>query len=151
MRRSKIRRRASNANTVGGDDTHRVIARVAYHASEATKTARLDPKYEKMVDASMRKNPLADPDRLLRKMKPLQFGNGLTFDGEAHLDDDERIEIETRLVFQEDTIAKLNDALVDQQRQLDQMRDTLARLIELVERREEPEEFKVEQERPPHY
>ena len=65
--------------------------------------------------------------------------------------DDERIEIETRLVFQEDTIAKLNDALVDQQRQLDQMRDTLARLIELVERREEPEEFKVEQERPPHY
>jgi SlyX protein len=65
--------------------------------------------------------------------------------------EDERIEIETRLVFQEDTIAKLNDALVDQQRQLDQMRDTLARLIELVERREEPAEFKVEQERPPHY
>ncbi len=65
--------------------------------------------------------------------------------------DDERIEIETRLVFQEDTIAKLNDALVDQQRQLDQIRDTLARLIELVERREEPAEFKVEQERPPHY
>jgi SlyX protein len=65
--------------------------------------------------------------------------------------DDERIEIETRLVFQEDTIAKLNDALVDQQRQLDQMRDTLARLVELVERREEPAEFKVEQERPPHY
>jgi SlyX protein len=65
--------------------------------------------------------------------------------------DDERIEIETRLVFQEDTIAKLNDALVDQQRQLDQMRDTLARLIELVERREEPAEFKIEQERPPHY
>ena len=65
--------------------------------------------------------------------------------------DDERIEIETRLLFQEDTIAKLNDALVDQQRQLDQMRDTLARLIELVERREEPAEFKIEQERPPHY
>ena len=65
--------------------------------------------------------------------------------------DDERIEIETRLVFQEDTIAKLNDALVDQQKQLDQMRDTLARLIELVERREEPAEFKIEQERPPHY
>jgi SlyX protein len=65
--------------------------------------------------------------------------------------DEERIEIETRLIFQEDTIAKLNDALVDQQRQLDQMRDTLARLIELVERREEPAEFKVEQERPPHY
>jgi putative FmdB family regulatory protein len=53
-----------------GDDTHRIIARVAYHASEAAKTAKLDPKYEKMADASMRKNPLADPDRLLRKMKP---------------------------------------------------------------------------------
>ncbi len=67
------------------------------------------------------------------------------------MNDDERIEIETRLVFQEDTIAKLNDALVDQQHQLDQMRETLARLIELVERRNEPPEFTVEQERPPHY
>jgi uncharacterized coiled-coil protein SlyX len=65
--------------------------------------------------------------------------------------DDARIEIETRLVFQEDTIAKLNDALVDQQHQLDQMRETLARLIELVERRSEPPDFTVEQERPPHY
>ena len=53
-----------------GNDTHRIIARVAYHASEATKTAKLDPKYEKMADSAMRKNPLADPDRLLRKMKP---------------------------------------------------------------------------------
>ena len=53
-----------------GADTHRIIARVAYHASEATKTAKLDPKYEKMADAAMRKNPLADPDRLLRKMIP---------------------------------------------------------------------------------
>ena len=67
------------------------------------------------------------------------------------MNDDERIEIETRLVFQEDTIAKLNDALVDQQHQLDQMRETLARLIELVERRNEPPELTVEQERPPHY
>lgn len=58
----------------GATDTHRVIARVAYHASEATKTARLDPKYEKMADAAMRKNPLADPDRLLRKMKPYSSG-----------------------------------------------------------------------------
>ena len=54
------------------------------------------------------------------------------------MNDDARIEIETRLVFQEDAIAKLNDALVDQQRQLDQMRETLARLIDLIERRNEP-------------
>ncbi|HTK98660.1 MAG TPA: zinc ribbon domain-containing protein [Pseudomonadales bacterium] len=53
-----------------GSETYRVVGRVAYHASENTKTAKLDPKYEKMADASMRKNPLADPDRLLRKMKP---------------------------------------------------------------------------------
>ena len=31
------------------DETHRVIGRTAYHASESTKTAKLDPKYEKMV------------------------------------------------------------------------------------------------------
>ncbi|MCX7065401.1 MAG: SlyX family protein, partial [Proteobacteria bacterium] len=48
---------------------------------------------------------------------------------------EQRIDLETRLVFQEDTIAKLNDALVDQQRQLDQLRMALTRLVELVERR----------------
>jgi putative FmdB family regulatory protein len=51
-------------------DTYRVIGRVAYHANESTKTARLDPKYEKRVDDAMRKSSNADPDRLLRKMKP---------------------------------------------------------------------------------
>jgi SlyX protein len=65
--------------------------------------------------------------------------------------DEDRIEIETRLLFQEDTIAKLNDALVDQQRQIDQMRETLARLIELIERRDETPDFSIEEERPPHY
>jgi len=54
----------------GAGETHRVIARVAYHASDNAKSARLDPKYEKMVDDSMRKSRNADPDRLLRKMKP---------------------------------------------------------------------------------
>ena len=67
------------------------------------------------------------------------------------MDEDARIEIETRLVFQEDALAKLNDALVDQQRQLDQMRETLARLIDLIERRNEPPNFTLEDERPPHY
>ena len=67
------------------------------------------------------------------------------------MDEDARIEIETRLVFQEDALAKLNDALVDQQRQLDQMRETLARLIDLIERRNEPPNVTPEDERPPHY
>ena len=53
-----------------GRDSHRAIARVAYHASQNTKTAKLDPKYEKLVDASMRNRRIADPDRLLRNMKP---------------------------------------------------------------------------------
>ena len=68
----------------------------------------------------------------------------------ARMNDDERIDIETRLLFQEDTIAKLNDALVDQQHQLDQLRETLARLIEPLERRNEPPDS-LEEERPPHY
>ena len=67
------------------------------------------------------------------------------------MDDAERIDLETRLIFQEDTIAKLNDALVDQQRQLDQMRETIARLIDLIERRDEEPGYSFEEERPPHY
>jgi putative FmdB family regulatory protein len=53
-----------------GGDTYRVIGRVAYHASNNAKTAKLDPKYEKLVDDSMRKSRSADPDRLLRRMTP---------------------------------------------------------------------------------
>jgi len=49
--------------------THRIITSSAYHASEAAKTARLDPKYERMVDNAMRSTTNADPDRLLRRMK----------------------------------------------------------------------------------
>jgi len=52
----------------GSNTTHRVISRVAYHASEATKTARLDPKYEKMVDHAMSKSTSADENRLIRQM-----------------------------------------------------------------------------------
>ena len=52
----------------GSSHTHRIIARVAYHASEATKTARLDPKYEKMVDHAMKKSASADENRLIDRM-----------------------------------------------------------------------------------
>jgi len=38
--------------------------------SSASKVARLDPKYEQRVDRAMRNTPSADPDRLLRRMKP---------------------------------------------------------------------------------
>ncbi len=67
------------------------------------------------------------------------------------MDTERRINVETQLLFQEDTIAKLNDALVDQQRQLDEMRDVIARLIELIERRDDDPGYSIEEERPPHY
>ncbi len=51
-------------------ETRRIISRVACHASEGDKTARLDPKYEKMVNSAMKKSESADVDRLLKKMKP---------------------------------------------------------------------------------
>jgi putative FmdB family regulatory protein len=54
----------------GSKESHRIISRVAYHSSEASKTARLDPKYEKMADQAMKKSESADVDRLLKKMKP---------------------------------------------------------------------------------
>ena len=37
--------------------------------SSKSKIERLDPKYDKMVDSTMAKNPLADPDQLLHKMR----------------------------------------------------------------------------------
>ncbi|NIP14725.1 MAG: hypothetical protein GWM88_08350 [Pseudomonadales bacterium] len=55
-------------------ETHRVISTVAYHASEATKTSKLDPKYDKMVDHAMDKSTSADVDRLVGKMKPFPKG-----------------------------------------------------------------------------
>ena len=54
----------------GANDAHRIISRVAYHASESAKTSRLDPKYEKMADDAAKKSASADPMRLLKKMKP---------------------------------------------------------------------------------
>jgi putative FmdB family regulatory protein len=54
----------------GAKRAKRIISRVAYHASEATKTSRLDPKYEKMADDAAKKSASADPMRLLKKMKP---------------------------------------------------------------------------------
>lgn len=60
----------------GSADTHRIISRVAYHASEATKTAKLDPKYDRMVDHAMKKSASADENRLLRRLKPFSSDSG---------------------------------------------------------------------------
>ena len=53
----------------GSKETHRVISSVAYHASQSSRTARLDPKYEKMVDNAMKKSASADENRLIDRMQ----------------------------------------------------------------------------------
>ena len=47
-----------------------IVSRTAVRRSSASKVARLDPKYEKMVDAAIKNTPEGDPDRVLRRLKP---------------------------------------------------------------------------------
>jgi len=51
------------------EGAQRIISGAFYHASEATTTAKLDPKYEKKVDHAMRNSQSADENRLLNRMK----------------------------------------------------------------------------------
>ncbi|MDA1074842.1 MAG: hypothetical protein O3A63_08815 [Proteobacteria bacterium] len=37
-----------------------------------SKMEKLDPKYDRMVDKAMRSTPEADPDRHLKRLKPLK-------------------------------------------------------------------------------
>lgn len=53
----------------------RIISRSAVRLSSASKLDRLDPKYDRMVDNALNSNPLADPDRLLKKMRPFSDAN----------------------------------------------------------------------------
>ena len=53
-----------------GANAARILSRPAVKLSSASKVERLDPKYDKMVDSAMRNTPHADPDRLLKRMKP---------------------------------------------------------------------------------
>ena len=59
--------------------------------------------------------------------------------------------LETRLAFQEDTIAALNDALIEQQSRLDQLEALLKLVVERL--RNAPEEGNplLDNEPPPHY
>jgi len=47
-----------------------ILSRSSVHRSSASKAARLDPKYDRMVDRAMRNTPQADPDRILKRLKP---------------------------------------------------------------------------------
>ena len=53
-----------------GAVAERIISRPSVHLSKASKLDRLDPKYDRMVDSAMAKTPRAEPDHLLKKMKP---------------------------------------------------------------------------------
>ena len=53
---------------------HRIVSRPSVHLSKMSKVEKLDPKYDKMVDRAMRNTASADPDRILKKMKPLSDG-----------------------------------------------------------------------------
>ena len=55
-----------------GETTYRVIGVNAYHRSDAQKTARLDPKYDNLVDATAKAAAATNEDRLLRRMKPFK-------------------------------------------------------------------------------
>lgn len=53
-----------------GAARQRIISGSAVHLSALSKVERADPKYDRMVDRAMRNTSSADPDRLLRKLKP---------------------------------------------------------------------------------
>ena len=50
-----------------GIPCHRILSRPSVHLSARSKTARLDPKYDKRVDQAIRNTPMADPDRLINR------------------------------------------------------------------------------------
>ncbi len=61
------------------------------------------------------------------------------------------IELETRWSHQEDALAKLSDALVEQQARIDRLEALLAHWIETVSSADEGRPFDPANEKPPHY
>ena len=52
--------------------TYRVIGVNAYHRSDAQKTAGLDPKYDRLVDATAKSADATSEGHLLRRMRPFK-------------------------------------------------------------------------------
>ena len=52
----------------------RIISRPSVHLSKRSKVARLDPKYDAMVDRAMSGTPNADPDRLINRRGDIAKG-----------------------------------------------------------------------------
>ncbi len=65
--------------------------------------------------------------------------------------DDLIIEIQTRLEFQDRTIAELNDVITDQQKQLDRLGRRLEMLGDNLKVLEASVETEQQDEKPPHY
>ena len=61
------------------------------------------------------------------------------------------IELEMRWTHQEDALAKLSDALVEQQARIDRLEALLTHWIETVSSAEESTPFDPANEKPPHY
>lgn len=65
---------------------------------------------------------------------------------------DERFEaLETKLAFQEDTIAQLNDALIEQQSRIDDLETSVRTLLERIDEEPDLPSLTPQDERPPHY
>ena len=58
-----------------GGTAARIISRPSVHLSKGSKVARLDPKYDAMVDKAMRNTPMADPDRLVNRRGDIAKGH----------------------------------------------------------------------------
>ena len=54
----------------GAPGAARIVSQSSVRLSSASKVARLDPKYDKMVDRAMKNTPQGDPDRVLKRLKP---------------------------------------------------------------------------------
>ena len=66
--------------------------------------------------------------------------------------DEQLVELQTRLAFQEDTIARLNDVVTRQQQQIDRLRLALDDVLGLIGDETRPAASTGDvDERPPHY
>tara|TARA_R110000772_G_scaffold111396_1_gene215229 strand:- start:1400 stop:1600 length:201 start_codon:yes stop_codon:yes gene_type:complete len=64
---------------------------------------------------------------------------------------EELIELQSQLAFQEQTITELNEALISQQQQLDRLQKQLAMLMDRLKEVEGAAPDAGQDEKPPHY
>ena len=66
--------------------------------------------------------------------------------------DNRFLDIETKLAYQEDLVASLNQIVSDQQRKLDELEAAYRKLVDrVVEQSEELAALRIEDAPPPHY